>query len=43
MIYDIAKNLQFKEDNIKNVKDHGFYNEHNLDRYGPVIKYSTKD
>ncbi len=31
-ICDIAKNLGFKADNIKNVKDHVFYNEHNLDR-----------
>lgn len=34
-ICDIAENLGFKADNIKNVKDHVFYNEHNLDRYGP--------
>ena len=34
-ICDVAKNLGFKADNIKNVKDHVFYNEHNLDRYGP--------
>ncbi len=34
-ICDIAENLGFKADNIKNVKDHIFYNEHNLDRYGP--------
>jgi hypothetical protein len=33
-ICDIARNLGFKADNIKNVKDHVFYNEHNLDRYG---------
>ena len=32
-ICDIAENLGFKADNIKNVKDHVFYNEHNLDRY----------
>ena len=32
---DIPSNLVFKVDNIKNVKDHIFYNEHNLDRYGP--------
>jgi len=32
---DIAQNLGFKADNIKNVKDHIFYNEHDLDRYGP--------
>ena len=29
---DIAANLGFKADNIKNVKDHIFYNEHDLDR-----------
>lgn len=34
-IFDIAQNLGFKADNIKNVKDHVFYNEHDLDRYGP--------
>jgi hypothetical protein len=34
-ICDIASNLRFKADNIKNVKDHIFYNEHDLDRYGP--------
>ena len=33
-ISDIAGNLGFKADNIKNVKDHVFYNEHVLDRYG---------
>ena len=34
-ICDIAENLGFKAGNIKNVKDHVFYNEHDLDRYGP--------
>lgn len=34
-ICDIAENLGFKADNIKNVKDHVFYNEHDLDRYDP--------
>lgn len=34
-ICDIAENLGFKADNIKTVKDHVFYNEHDLDRYGP--------
>jgi len=34
-ICNIAENLGFKADNIKNVKDHVFYNEHDLDRYGP--------
>ncbi len=34
-ICDIAKNLGFKANNIKNVKDHVFYNKHILDRYGP--------
>ena len=33
-ISDVAENLGFKADNIKNVKDHIFYNEHDLDRYG---------
>jgi uncharacterized protein (UPF0303 family) len=32
-ICDIAENLGFKADNIKNVKDHVFYNKHYLDRY----------
>ena len=31
---DIASNLGFKTGNIKNVKDHIFYNEHDLDPYG---------
>ena len=30
-ICDIAQNLGFKADNIKNVKDHVFYNKHYLD------------
>ena len=34
-ICDIASNLGFKADNIKNVKYHVFYDEHDLDRYGP--------
>ena len=34
-ICDIAQTLGFKAKNIKNVKDHVFYNEHDLDRYGP--------
>lgn len=34
-ICDIAENVGFKADNIKNVKDHVFYNEHDQDRYGP--------
>ena len=34
-ISDIASILEFKADNIKNIKDHVFYNEHDLDRYGP--------
>ena len=34
-ICDLAENLGFKADNIKNIKDHVFYNKHNLDRYGP--------
>lgn len=34
-VCDIAQNLNFKADNIKNVKDHVFYNEHDLDPYGP--------
>lgn len=34
-ICDVAENLGFKADNIKKVKDHVFFNEHTLDRYGP--------
>lgn len=29
----LAVNLEFKADNIKNVKDHIFYKEHELDQY----------
>ncbi len=32
-ICDIAANIGFKADNIKNVKDHIFYKEHELDQY----------
>ena len=32
-ICDIAANLGFKADNIKNVKDHIFYKAHELDQY----------
>lgn len=32
-VCDIAQNLGFKADNIKNVKDHVFYNEYELDQY----------
>ena len=43
-ICDIAENLGFKADNIKNVKDHVFYNEHNLDHYSPYkIEYERFD
>ena len=35
-ICDIAANLGFKADNIKNVKDHVFYNKHYLDRFAPA-------
>lgn len=34
-ICDIVENLGFKADNIKNLKDHVLYSEHDLDRYGP--------
>lgn len=34
-ISDISRNIGFKADNIKNLKDHIFYSEHDLDRYGP--------
>ena len=32
---DIAKNANFKTNNIKNAKDHVFYNEHNFGCYKP--------
>ena len=35
-ICDIAENLGFKADNIKNVKDHIFYKEHELDQYASL-------
>lgn len=35
-ICDITENLGFKADNIKNVKDHVFYQKHELDRYVPL-------
>lgn len=42
-ICDIAKNLGFKADNIKNVKDHVFYNQHDLDRHGGAIERKQFD
>jgi len=33
-ICDSIQNLGFTADNIKNLKDLVFYNEHNLDQYG---------
>ena len=44
-ICDIAKNLGFKAENIKNVKNHVFYNKHYLDRYSPpmAIEYDRFD
>jgi hypothetical protein len=43
-IWHIAKNLGFKTDNIKNLKDHVFYNKDNLDRYDPdQIEYKRFD
>ena len=44
-ICDIAKNLGFKADNIKNVKDHVFYNKHYLDRLAPAepVEYRRFD
>lgn len=36
--------LGFKANNIKKVKDHVFYNEHDLDRYGPdELVYQMQD
>ena len=31
--YDITQNIDFKADNLKNLKDHVFYNKHYLDQY----------
>ena len=44
-ICDIAQNLGFKADNIKNVKDHVFYNKHYLDRLAPAepVEYRRFD
>ena len=44
-ICDIAQNLGFKADNIKNVKDHVFYNKHYLDRLAPTepVEYRRFD
>ena len=44
-ICDIAENLGFKADNIKNVKDHVFYNKHYLDRLAPAepVEYRRFD
>ena len=35
-ICDIAENLGFKADNIKDVKDHVFYNKYYLGRFAPA-------
>ena len=45
-ICDIAENLGFKADNIKNVKDHIFYQKHELDQYvslGEASEYKRFD
>ena len=45
-ICDIAENLGFKADNIKNVKDHVFYQKHKLDQYvslGEASEYKRFD
>lgn len=44
-ICNIAQNLGFKADNIKNVKDHLFYNKHYLDRLASVepVEYQRFD
>jgi hypothetical protein len=44
-ISDIATNLAFRADNIKNVKDHVFYNKHYLDRFAPAepVEYRKFD
>uniref|UniRef100_UPI004057B427 hypothetical protein n=1 Tax=Candidatus Electrothrix sp. TaxID=2170559 RepID=UPI004057B427 len=42
-ICDIAQNLGFKADNIKHVKDHVFYNEHDLDRHPDRIERKQFD
>ena len=45
-ICDIAENLGFKTDNIKKVKDHVFYQKHELDQYvslGEASEYKRFD
>lgn len=45
-ICDIAENLGFKADNIKKVKDHVFYQKHELDQYvslGEASEYKRFD
>ena len=42
-ICNIAKNLGFKAENIKNVKEHVFYSEHDLDRYPGNIERKQFD
>ena len=45
-ICDIAENLGFKADSIKNVKDHVFYQKHELDQYislGEAPEYKRFD
>ena len=45
-ICDIAENLGFKADNIQNVKDHVFYQKHELDQYvslGEASEYKRFD
>jgi hypothetical protein len=44
-ICDISQNIGFKANNIKNVKDHVFYNKHYLDRLAPAepVEYRRFD
>jgi hypothetical protein len=35
-ISNIAENLGFKANNIKDIEYHGFYNKHYLDRFAPA-------
>lgn len=42
-ISDIARNLGFKPQNIKKIKDHVFFNQHYLDRYPEETEYKRFD
>lgn len=42
-VSDITKNLGFRVDNIKIIKDHIFYNEHMLDRHPGEVESKRFD